>query len=272
MAQSFPATAQEFMTLSWDEIAPHYAELAARPLSVETIGGWLADWSRLSELIDETYARLYIATTLNTTDQAAEDRYHAFLSEIFPQAQAADQELKQRLLDSELEPDGFAIPLRNMRTEAALFRHENLPLLTEESKISSRLNRVLGTQAIEWEGEELTLVQAERLQFDDRRDVREAAWRKVSQRQLADRDAVNELWREYLPLRQKIAQNAGFDSFRDYRWRQLHRFSYTPEDCRTFHAAIEEVVVPAAQRIYERRRARLGVDSLRPWDLIFVFR
>ncbi len=268
MAQTFPATAQEFMTLSWDEIAPHYAELAARPLSVETIGGWLADWSRLSELIDETYARLYIATTLNTTDQAAEDRYHAFLSEIFPQAQAADQELKQRLLDSELEPDGFAIPLRNMRTEAALFRHENLPLLTEESKISSRLNRVLGTQAIEWEGEELTLVQAERLQFDDRRDVREAAWRKVSQRQLADRDAVNELWREYLPLRQKIAQNAGFDSFRDYRWRQLHRFSYTPEDCRTFHAAIEEVVVPAAQRIYERRRARLGVDSLRPWDLV----
>ena len=69
-------------------------------------------------------------------------------------------------------------------------------------------------------------------------------------------------------MKPTIAQNAGFDSFRDYRWRQLHRFSYTPEDCRTFHAAIEEVVVPAAQRIYERRRARLGVDSLRPWDLV----
>jgi oligoendopeptidase F len=41
----------------------------------------------------------------------------------------------------------------------------------------------------------------------------------------------------------------------------------TPEDCRTFHQAIEEVVVPAAQRIYERRRKRLGLDTLRPWDL-----
>jgi hypothetical protein len=32
-------------------------------------------------------------------------------------------------------------------------------------------------------------------------------------------------------------------------------------------AAIEEVVVPAATRIYERRRQQLGLDTLRPWDL-----
>lgn len=268
MTLALPATAQDFMTWTWAEIEPHFSELAARPLNDATVGAWLTDWSRLSELIDEAHARLYIATTLDTTDQAAEERYHTFLSDIFPQAQASDQVLKQRLLDSKLEPDGFAIPLRNMRAEAELFRPENLPLLTEEHKISSRLNRVLGTQTIEWDGEELTLVQAERLQFDDRREVREAAWRKVSQRQLADRDAINALWAEYLPLRQKLAANAGFDSFRDFRWRQLQRFSYTPQDCRTFHAAIEEVVVPAAQRIYERRRARLGVESLRPWDLV----
>src|SRR5690606_10121034 len=205
--------------------------------------------------------------TLNTTDQDAEARFHAFISDIYPNTEAANQELKRRLLDSSLEPEGFEIPLRNMRAEAELFRAENLSLLTEEQKISSRLNRILGTQTIEWEGETLTLLQAERLQFDNRREVREAAWRKVSQRQLADRDAINALWREYLPLRQKIAENAGFSSFRDYRWRQLLRFSYTPEDCYTFHAAIEEVVVPAAKRVYERRRVRLGVESLRPWDL-----
>lgn len=267
MTQSFPATVQDFMTLSWDEIAPLFGELNEHPLNAETVDAWLADWSRLNELIDEAYARLYIDTTLNTTDQDAEARFHAFISDIYPNTEAANQELKRRLLDSSLEPEGFEIPLRNMRAEAELFRAENLSLLTEEQKISSRLNRILGTQTIEWEGETLTLLQAERLQFDNRREVREAAWRKVSQRQLADRDAINALWREYLPLRQKIAENAGFSSFRDYRWRQLLRFSYTPEDCYTFHAAIEEVVVPAAKRVYERRCARLGVESLRPWDL-----
>jgi oligoendopeptidase F len=45
------------------------------------------------------------------------------------------------------------------------------------------------------------------------------------------------------------------------------RFDYTPADARNFQDAIEEVVVPAALRIYERRRKQLGVDVLRPWDL-----
>ena len=45
------------------------------------------------------------------------------------------------------------------------------------------------------------------------------------------------------------------------------RFDYTPEDCRSFHNAIEEVVVPAAARVYEQRRKHLGLETLRPWDL-----
>ena len=36
-----------------------------------------------------------------------------------------------------------------------------------------------------------------------------------------------------------------------------------------FHAAIEEVVVPAATRAYERARQRLSLDTIRPWDLDF---
>lgn len=265
MSFSLPATGHEITT--WAQIEPVFAELNERALSPDTVDQWLADWSRLGELIDETYARRYIATTQDTMDEAAEAQHHAFISEILPPAQAADQLLKQRLLDAGLEPEGFEIPLRNMRAEAALFRHENLPLLTEERKLGSQLNRVLGTQTIEWEGETLTLVQAERLAYDDRREVREAAWRKVSQRQLDDRDAINALWAEYLPLRQSLAVNAGLTSFRDYRWRQLQRFDYTPADCITFHEAIESVAVPVAQRIYERRRNRLGVETLRPWDL-----
>ena len=65
----------------------------------------------------------------------------------------------------------------------------------------------------------------------------------------------------------KLAANAAFHDYRSYRWKQLLRFDYTPEDCRSFHEAIEEVVVPAAARICERRRKLLNVAKLRPWDL-----
>jgi oligoendopeptidase F len=47
----------------------------------------------------------------------------------------------------------------------------------------------------------------------------------------------------------------------------LLRFDYRPEDCLAFGEAIEKAVVPAAERIYQRRRKMLGVEKLRPWDL-----
>ena len=67
-------------------------------------------------------------------------------------------------------------------------------------------------------------------------------------------------------IRLKIAENADFPDYRAYKWKQSRRFDYTPEDCKSFHAAIEEVVVPAAIRVYERRRQRLGIEAIRPWD------
>ena len=87
------------------------------------------------------------------------------------------------------------------------------------------------------------------------------------ERRLADRAAINQLWKKMLALRVKIAANAGLPDFRAYTWQRLLRFDYTPDDCAKFHDAIEQVVVPAASRLYEHRRKMLGLDTLRPWDL-----
>ncbi|PZR97967.1 MAG: M3 family oligoendopeptidase, partial [Chloroflexi bacterium] len=64
-----------------------------------------------------------------------------------------------------------------------------------------------------------------------------------------------------------LARNAGLPDYRAYRWQQLNRFDYTPDDCKGFHRAVEEVVVPARTRLLEKRRRQMGVDALRPWDL-----
>jgi oligoendopeptidase F len=154
-----------------------------------------------------------------------------------------------------------------MRATADLFRPENLPLLAEEQKLSTQYDTIFGAQTVEWEGKEVTVSQLRPVYLDSDRTRRERAWLLASNRILADRQAINELWQKFLPLRQKIAANAGKPDYTAYRWQQLLRFDYTPADCLKFHKAIEKAVVPAASRIYERRRQRLGVDSLRPWDL-----
>src|SRR6185369_10167748 len=102
---------------------------------------------------------------------------------------------------------------------------------------------------------------------DEDRAVRESAWRAVAQRMLQSADDIGENWKKLLAVRKQIAKNAGDKDYRDYRWKLLCRFDYTSQDCERFHDAIRQVVVPAAERMYERRRKQLGVDVLRPWDL-----
>ncbi len=258
---------------SWAQVEGGFQELAARPLHESNAGEWLAGWSRLSERVDETYNRLYVAITCNTRDEEASRRYRAFLDDIFPRAQAAGQALKEKLLATGLEPEGMRVPLANMRREAALYREQNLPLLAQELKLAAEYDRIVGAQTVVWEGKEVPLPQLQPVSLDPDRAVRERAWRLAADRQLQDRQAISELWGRFVELRGRLAANAGLftprglPDYRAYRWQQLLRSAYTPQDCRRFHEAIEKVAVPAARRIYERRRQRLGVQTLRPWDL-----
>ena len=254
-------------TVTWDDLEPRFSALLEAPLTPDNVANWLANWTRLAEEVDEAYSRLYIATTQDTTDEDLEQTFKTFLENVYSHVEKAEQQLKQKLLNSGLEPAGFKLPLRRMRAAADLFREKNLPLLNAERKVVFQFNRAMGAMTVPWEGEERTLQQMENVLLDGDRAVRERAWRATSQRWLDNSETVNECWGQFMDVRRQIAANAGFDSYRDYRWQHLNRFAYTPEDCKTFHAAIEEVVVPAARRIYTRRQARLGVETLRPWDL-----
>jgi len=267
MHPSLPSTTADLLQSSWSTFEPLAVELAHRELNDRNLKSWLTDWSDLDRSMVELLYRLYVATTCNTADHEVTQRYQVFLDEVFPQAMAADQVLKEKLLASGLEPDGFDIPLRNMRSEADLFRQENLPLLAEEQKLNTEYDKIIGAQTVQWEGQEVTITQLRPVYQEVERNRREQAWRLAFDRQMADRGSINALWQKMLALRSKIAANAGRPDYRAYRWQQLLRFDYTPGYCRQFHQAIEEVVVPAALRIYERRRQHLGVEKLRPWDL-----
>jgi oligoendopeptidase F len=267
MPATLPTNFNDFIHWAWPQFEPYYQDLIARSLTADNVAGWLADWTRVSKTVAETYSRLHVASTLNTADADAEKQYRSFLSDVLPRVEAAEQQLKQKLLASRLEPAEFGIPLRNMRTEAELFREANLPLLNEDRQLSLEYNKIVGTQSVMWNGEEVTMQQMRSVLLNPDRAARESAWRLYAQRWSASRAAINANWQKLIDVRRQIAANAAHPDYRSYKWRDLLRFDYTPDNCMEFHAAIEEVVVPAATRIYAAARARLKVDALRPWDL-----
>ncbi len=264
-----PGKVEDFLDWDWAHIELIFKNLHAQELNDNNIDTWLAEWSDISKLLNESYWRLYDATTVNTSDEAAEQRFTYFLDEIRPKGKSAEQGLKEKLLASGIYPAGYQVVLRDLKTQADIYREENQPLMSEEKKLVIEYDKIIGDQMVTWDGEQKPLPQLQPVYEEADRERREKAWRLSMARQLEDREALNDLYQQFLELRGSIAGNADLPNYRAYRWQELLRFDYSPEDCHQFHRAIEKVVVPAAQVVYEKRRKRLGLSELRPWD-VFV--
>jgi oligoendopeptidase F len=269
MSEIFPElTTEMLLKLEWKDFEGHYAGLENEAIHENNIADWLARWTAIGEILEELYNRAYVATSANTADKEAESRFDAFMENIYPHVVAAEQKLKQKLLVSGLSVAGFEIPLRNMQAEADIFREANIPLHVQVEKLSNTYDKITGAQAIQWKGEEKTVRQMEVVLREKDPGTRLAGWQAMSTRQLEDRQAINDLWVQYMEIRAKMAENAGMPGYRDLCWREKLRFDYSPEDCKSFHNAIEEVVVPIVGRLAERRKKALGLDTLRYCDIL----
>ena len=267
MPLKLPENSREMRDWEWNDYRPYFDYLSQQKIDSNNIEGWMKYWSDLSELIGEVGTDVYVATTVDTTDEEAKKRFHAFLENISENASSKNQELKKMLLDSEKTPKNFSIPLRAIKSEVGMFCEENLPLMTKDSKLSKEYDAIIGAQTVEWEGEEVTITQLSPVLLGTDRDKREKAWRLANERRLEDREKINEIWKQILKLRIEIAENAGFDNYRSWRWEYLKRFDYTPEDCLKFHEAIEKVVMPFVNKLMKERKDKLGLETLKPWDL-----
>src|ERR1700688_1718871 len=129
-------TSEAFGKLSWSQIEPWYHELLATELTFVTLDAWMVQWSQLSALVDETFVQHEIATTTNTADESRVQSKQQFMDTVYVPVQDLDQQIKEHLLASGLTPEGFEVPLRNLRMETRIFCEANLALLKEDRELS----------------------------------------------------------------------------------------------------------------------------------------
>jgi oligoendopeptidase F len=262
-----PQTSTDFAKLSWDEILPIYNDLYFRPLTLDNVKQWLKDWSEFEDILGEAREQVYFDYTCETDNELKEANNLRFQTEIEPNAAEQRVRLSRRLLEIGYSEPGLEESLRRFRTTNEIFREENVPLKAEVERLNAEYQKITGAMTADWNGEELPLPRLRPFMLDPDRQVRESAWRLHRKPYVDARDQLASLFSEQYVIRQQIARNAGFKDFRDYTHIEKHRFDYTPQDCYAFHDAVEEMVVPAAARIIDRRRRTMGLEALRPWDV-----
>jgi oligoendopeptidase F len=261
-----------FKLTDWEHLEPFLKDLLERKIdSQEALEQWLKDSSELEAVISEDACWRQIKMTCDTENKSLEEAFTFFVMEIQPHIQPYADKLNKKLINSpftsELNREKYFTYLRSVRKNIELFREENIPIQSELSVLAQQYGVISGKMTVEITGQEYTLQQASKFLESHDRALREEVYFKIQQRRHKDRETLNDMYSKLVQNRHQVALNAGFKNYRDYKFVEMGRFDYTKEDCFQFHDAVKLHVLPLVDIIYENKRQKLNLDTLRPWDI-----
>ena len=256
---------------NWEGLEPYFKTLLAQDLdSVATLEKWLQNLSELEAFISEDACWRQIKMTCDTTDKSLEESFNFFCMEIQPKMQPYADALNKKLIacpfTADLDKSAYFTYLRSVKKSIELFREENIPIQAELSVLQQQYGTIAGKMTIQFKEQEYTLQQAAQFLENPDRAIREEVYLKIQERRLQDQTSMHDLFTSLIQKRNQVALNAGFANYRDYKFQELGRFDYSKEDCYQFHEAIKLHVLPLIDKIYARKKKKLGVPSLKPWD------
>jgi oligoendopeptidase F len=263
---------EAFTLTKWEDLEPYFIDLGKREISsLAGLEQWLRDSSELEAVISEEACWRQIRMTCDTENKALEESFNFFMMEIQPKIQPWSDTINKKLvgcpLTSQLDQQKYFTYLRNVKKNIELFREVNIPIIAELSVMQQQFGMISGKMTVEVNGQEYTLQQASRFLEDPDRTIREEVYHKISKRRIQDKDELNTLFTALLKKRHQVALNTDFENFRDFRFAELGRFDYTKEHCFQFHEAVKLHVMPLVNQLYEAKKKKLGLATLRPWDI-----
>lgn len=257
---------------SWIKLEPYYRELANRRIrSLIELEEWILDRSQVDAVVFEEFGWRYIRMTVDMSNESAIKKYNEFVKDIRSKVMTCEQKLDEKLLNNpfihQLSRKRFSVYVRGIQKKSLLFQEDNLVLLSQESLLARKYGELLANISVEIEGRQLTIQQTNALLESPDRELRARAYQATIKTMQQQKMVFDTLFDQLLEVRNAIADNANHPNYVSYIFEQLGRFDYTPLDCHIFHKSVEQKVLPILDEINQRRKDRLGIDQLRPWDL-----
>nr|WP_274388438.1 M3 family oligoendopeptidase [Brevibacillus agri] len=172
---------------------------------------------------------------------------------------------------SQLEQKWGAQLFRIAETTLTTFSPEVVADLQEENRLASQYIALMASAKIMFEGEERTLPQLLPFQTSTDRKMRKKANEAKYDFLRQHTEKLDSIYDSLVKVRTRIAKKLGFNSFVELAYARLNRTDYDADMVARFRRQVEEQIVPVATKLVERQRERIGVDTMKYYDLAFDF-
>lgn len=243
-------------------------EMISSKLELEN---WLKKQSTFIWEIEEQLRSHYIAFQCNTDNKERKDTFEYDQKYVRPLLKRYQNSFDTKYLESpfrmELDPKTYSLLDKKIKNAQTLFCEKNIDLEVNEDKLVTEYFEITGGLTALWNGEEKTITELQSYLQDPDRHIRKKAKTLISETFLSVEDKLQHILNELIVIRDQKAKNIQLHNYRDYMFKKHERFDYTPEDCYELAESIRKYVVPLIDKIYNKKKSELQVESLRPWDL-----
>ncbi|MGN4717421.1 M3 family oligoendopeptidase [Bacillus cereus group sp. MYBK226-2] len=243
-------------------------EIISSKLELEN---WLKKQSTFIWEIEEQLRSHYIAFQCNTDNKEIKDTFEYDQKYVRPLLKRYQNSFDTKYLESpfrmELDPKTYSLLDKKIKNAKILFCEKNIDLEVNEDKLVTEYFEITGGLTALWNGEEKTITELQSYLQDSDRHIRKKAKTLISETFLSVEDKLQHILNELIVIRDQKAKNIQLHNYRDYMFKKHERFDYTPEDCYELAESIRKYVVPLIDKIYNKKKSELQVESLRPWDL-----
>ncbi|NKB68571.1 MAG: hypothetical protein GKR89_16030 [Candidatus Latescibacteria bacterium] len=234
-------------------------QLLFRPLPDRpALAQWIDDWSVCYDRLEEARIRREIAKDQAQNDQAVQQRHQDWIDRIGPALAPLLAQFHQRLathpLINQLAPCYHRL-VQQAAAQTDLYHPQNKTSIAACQHLVDQYYQMRGDQqeSCDWPHPD--------------RGRRQSTFKAQEQRRHRDGEQLDELVGQLLGHRQQMAENAGQVDFRAYRFVEMQRTAYSPQDCLGWATAVEEAALPLLHRLDRARTQRLQLQRLKPWDV-----
>lgn len=253
-----------------EELKKMYEELLLTDISTKEK---ILDFQKQRDLIEKYFvnemAECYFLKTTDVADEKRKKRMSHFDQNISPLVREYSDKLNSKFLNSPTSKElgeGFDLLRRYQINEKEIFNESNIELNKRIDMLSMEISEIQGKLTANWQGNNVPLPELYPYLKSTKRELRKAASDSLGASELSVCEVIDDKFDELLELRNKLASNAGYKSYTEYRFKELRRFDWGESDCFEFHKAVKKHILPLKRELLKLREKNLKLDKVMYFD------
>lgn len=210
-----------------------------------------------------------IRNTVDTADKFYEDEMNFFYEET-AKFYLIEKEAGELLLSSPFKDDferEFGSDLiKGIQAMQKLTDESVVPLQVEEAQLCQEYSKITASAKCEFNGEECNFYGLLKYMESTDRSVRKQAYIAWATLYESISERLDAIYSRLCELRVEMATKLGFENYVQMAYLNNGHYYYSAADVAEFRKQVVEVIVPAANALYQKQKKRLGVDELYYYD------